>query len=206
MIRNALQYEQMIAIVAEDKLTEAVLKKCVSNVLPRHLIHRSEVKGGRGNVQNSIKQLVELAKIMPVLVGVDLDNEACAPTLISSWGDKYGSHDQLMIRVAVREIEAWILADSRRVSELLGAPVNDISTNPEQLLDPKAHLLQLARRHSSDSLKRKLVPRNFNSDYPRVGPEYNLRICEFVVNRWRPDVAENRSPSLKRLMSRLRRV
>ena len=75
-----------IALVAEDRLTEAVLLKCVSTVLPAYSVARKEVKGGRGNVQRELGAYAALAQAMPVLIGVDLDGDECAPTLLNSWG------------------------------------------------------------------------------------------------------------------------
>ena len=73
-----------LSVVAEDKLTQAVLHKCVAEFLPDYKVLRSEVKGGRGNVQRELAAYSNLAKIMPVLIGVDLDHDICAPTLLTS--------------------------------------------------------------------------------------------------------------------------
>jgi hypothetical protein len=43
-----------IAVVAEDLLTQAVLHKCISEVLPAYTVARTVVKGGRGNVQREL--------------------------------------------------------------------------------------------------------------------------------------------------------
>jgi hypothetical protein len=53
-----------------------------------------------------------------------------------------------MVRVAVREVESWVLADRRRIANFLSAPLNSIPMDPEQLDDPKMALLTLARAHA----------------------------------------------------------
>jgi hypothetical protein len=59
-----------IAVVAEDRLTEAVLLKCISAVLPAYSVARTEVKGGRGNVQRELGAYAALANVMPVVIGI----------------------------------------------------------------------------------------------------------------------------------------
>jgi hypothetical protein len=38
-----------LGLVAEDKLTQAILRKCVAHDLPNHQVVRSDVEGGRGS-------------------------------------------------------------------------------------------------------------------------------------------------------------
>jgi len=185
-----------IAIVAEDRLTQAVLQKCVQHALPRFRVVRSEVKHGRGNVQRELAAYSKLSQIMPVLVGVDLDGDECAPSLLANWLAN-APLPGLLVRVAVREVESWVLADRRRTSAFLGAVPDDITKSPDDLGDPKRALLDLARARASAELKRDLIPRNF-AQYPRIGPAYNLQMCKFVEDRWRPHVAQRRSDSLAR--------
>ena len=187
----------VLAIVAEDRLTEAVIRKCVSVYLPEFKIARSDVLGGRGNVQRTLRAYARLALVMPVIAGVDLDGDECAPRLLDDWQPLYERSDRFVLRVAVREIESWVLADRRRVAQLLSANSDDIGRHPDLLEDPKRFLLNLARESAAQELKRDLIPRNF-AQYPRIGPAYNLRMGEFVAERWRPAVALRRSDSLAR--------
>ena len=186
-----------LSVVAEDKLTQAVLHKCVAEFLPDYKVLRSEVKGGRGNVQRELAAYSNLAKIMPVLIGVDLDHDICAPTLLTKWQTDYVVRENLLIRIAVREIESWVLADRKRFAKFVGAESDDIPGAPDDLDDPKLALLKIARATANVELKRDLIPRNF-SQYPRIGPAYNLQMCKFVSEKWRPHVALKRSDSLKR--------
>ena len=194
-----------IAVVAEDLLTQAVLHKCIGAVLPSYRVARTEVKRGRGNVQRELGAYAALAQVMPVVVGVDLDSDNCAPALLGNWG-RLPPQAGFLLRVAVREIEAWVLADQRRVGSFIGAAPNEVPKRPDQLADPKRSLLELARAHASSELKSDLVPRNYDALYPRIGRAYNLRLCAFVTSRWRPHVARERSPSLERALVALEQL
>jgi hypothetical protein len=194
-----------IAVVAEDLLTQAVLHKCISELRPDYSVARTDVKGGRGNVQRELRAYAALAQVMPVFIGVDLDSDDCAPTLLGDWG-RLPPQAGFLLRVAVREIEAWVLADERRVASFIGASPNDVPKRPDQLADPKRSLLELARAHAGSELKADLVPRNYETLYPRIGRAYNLRLCAFVAKKWRPHVARRKSPSLERALVALEQL
>lgn len=194
-----------IAVVAEDQLTQAVLHKCISGVLPAYSVARTEVMGGRGNVQRNLRAYAALAQRMPVLIGVDLDGDECASKLLGGWG-RLPPQAGLLLRVAVREIEAWVLADQRRVASFIGAALNEVPRRPDELADPKRSLLELARAHAKSELKADLVPRNYDASYPRIGRAYNLRLCAFVAEKWRPHVARKKSASLERAMVALEQL
>lgn len=196
---------KQIAVVAEDRLTQAVLHKCIREALPDYSVVRTEVKGGRGNVQRELGAYAALAQVMPVMIGVDLDGDDCAPTLLDSWG-RLPPQAGLLLRVAVREIESWVLADQKRVANFIGAAPNDVPRRPDELSDPKRSLLELARAHAGVELKKDLVPRNYDASYPRIGPAYNLRLGAFVAMKWRPHVARRKSASLERAMVALEQL
>ena len=191
-----------LAIFAEDKLTEAVLQKCVAEYLPDHTVIRSDVACGRGNVKKSLAAYANLASSMPVIIGVDLDHDPCPPQLLSDWDVAGFNNANLIVRVAVREVEAWVLADKKRFANFVGGTSDHIPSSPDEIEDPKRLLLEFARATASDDLKRDLIPINFGQ-YPRIGPAYNLRMCKFVRDRWRPHVAGGRSASLARAIRAL---
>src|SRR5437762_2831179 len=75
-------------------------------------------------------------------------------------------------RVAVREIEAWLLADSRGLSELPGVPVNRIAVDVEGIPNPKEYMVDLARRSRHRDVRDGLVP-PLGSTLP-IGPLYDV--------------------------------
>ncbi|HEY7320113.1 MAG TPA: hypothetical protein VIE89_21300, partial [Candidatus Binatia bacterium] len=50
----------------------------------------------------------------------------------------------MCFRVAVREVEAWLLADRERISRFLSVPLSRIPTNPEGERDAKEVMVSLA--------------------------------------------------------------
>jgi hypothetical protein len=159
-----------------------VLHRCIAEYLPAYAIQRSVVVGGRGNVQRVLPAFAQLATIMPVLVAADLDSDECAPSLLTKWKLRPDSKDRLLVRIAVREIESWNIADRKRLAKFIGAQSDDIASDPDSLDDPKYYLLALARRTCPEALKRDLIPRNFGN-VPRIGPAYNLQMCKYVEER-----------------------
>ena len=65
---------------------------------------------------------------------------------------------KLLIRLAVLEIESWILADRRAMARWLGVPERVVSRVPESLNDPKRELVQLASRSRNRSLREAIAP------------------------------------------------
>ena len=130
----------------------------------------------------------------------DLDNDDCAPARIQSYLPDRAAG--MCFRVAVREVEAWLLADRVDLARFLSVSSDLIDPYPERLAAPKSHLVALARRSRSRAIRDGLVPAP--GDSRRVGPEYTLLLSEFARERWRPQRAEERSPSLRRAMARCR--
>ena len=90
---------------------------------------------------------------------------------------------------AVREVEAWLLADAARLGRFLGVPAARIPLSPDTLRNPKQEMVNLARRSRSRSIREDLVPRPEGGR--QVGPAYTSRLIEFVqgaANGWRPAV------------------
>ncbi|MSO21586.1 MAG: hypothetical protein EXQ56_14265 [Acidobacteria bacterium] len=113
----------------------------------------------------------------------------------------------MCFRIAVREIEAWLLADRERLALFLGVPKRCVTEHPEAVPDPKHEIITLAARSRMRRLKQDMVPReNSGRD---VGPAYNSRLIQFVMdeqNGWRPEIAAQSSESLRRAIACLRRL
>ena len=130
----------------------------------------------------------------------DLDEDDCAPGRVQSYLPDPAVG--MCFRVAVRAVEAWLLADRVNMARFLCISGDTIDPQPERLATPKSHLVSLARRSRSRAIREGLVPAA--GDSRRVGPEYTLLMSEFARERWRPQRAEKRSPSLRRAMDRCR--
>ena len=108
----------------------------------------------------------------------------------------------LLIRIAVLEIESWIMADRDGVAEWLGIAASAVPLRPERVPDPKRALVQLAARSRNRALREAIVPRRGLGSH-RVGPFYNDAVGEFVAHLWDPDVARRCSGSLERAVFRV---
>lgn len=132
------------------------------------------------------------------LVVVDLDQDAdCAPSFAQQ--TLTNRSEKLLFRIAVRAIEAWLLADSERIATFLGISSKLVPLDPDKEPDPKTSLVNLSRRSRRRSIVEDIVPRQGSGG--RVGPGYPGRLTEFVTNDqsgWRPDVAMQHSDSLRR--------
>ena len=98
-----------------------------------------------------------------------------------------------MFRVAVREIEAWLLADREGIADFLGVRLNSITYHPEDLDDPKQELINLALT-GRKSIKEELVPPQ--SSTATIGPGYNQELTKYIQSCWNTEKARECSESL----------
>lgn len=109
---------------------------------------------------------------------------------------------QLMIRVAVLEIEAWLLADRVGVAQWRSVAASRVPDNPEGISDPKRTLIELASRSRNRHLREAIVPRRGTGTH-QVGPGYNQSVGEFASQFWNPETARSHAPSLNRAIIRI---
>lgn len=159
-------------------------------------------KNGKRLLRQRIASYNLAAQRAPWIVLVDLDNEECAPPLRNAWLPQPAR--LLCFRVAVREVEAWLLADIERFADFLAIARARVPAQPETLNDPKGTLVNLARGSRRRDIREDLVPRPESGR--QVGPAYSSRLTEFVTNNWRPEVAAQRADSLRRTIRCLQRL
>jgi len=137
----------------------------------------------------------------PILMLVDFVDTGfeCPPEVPFGWlPDRT---DKMLLRVVVRELESWLLADAKGLARFLGISDAVIPKNPEALHDPKQMLVNLARRSQRRALRDAIVPPSHVSSV--VGPGYIASIEEFVARYWNVETAIERAPSLDRCITRL---
>jgi len=110
----------------------------------------------------------------------------------------------MLLRIAVRTIESWLLADRERIAEFLSIDSSLVPLNPEADPSPKRTLVDLARRSRNSKVRRDLVPRPGSGR--EEGSLYTYRIAEYVELLWDPEAAAQRSDSLRRCRERLREL
>lgn len=190
-----------IYTACEDKLSNAIIDRLIQETRGKLHVAVPMVTGGFGKLRTKLPEFVKLAQHIPVVVLTDLDRRPCASELFRDWMRGYPCPDNLLLRIAVREVEAWVLADRERFSEFTSIPAGRLSTAPETLDDPKQTLLNLVWRHSPRPLKQALVTQH--SGGTKQGYDYNLLLTRFVRESWRPDVAAANCNSLARARSRI---
>jgi len=181
-----------IIVVFEDDLSKAVLKK----ILPDKYTYIWRSGRGFGYIKKNINEFNRTAKTVPVLVLTDLDRRECAPTLIEGWLPFHRHNPKLLFRVAVREVESWVLADRDRFARSLGIKGTSIQVKVDEIDDPKEYLINLARRSNKRELREAIVPgKGSEADH---GPDYNGYLTQFIREYWDIQEAICNSPSLKR--------
>lgn len=159
--------------------------------------------GGIPEFWKSIGKLNEAAKQCgPIFALADHDSLDCVGPKLSQ--KLPVRHPNLLLRLSVVELEAWLLADSERLGEHLSVSAAQFPSEPDKERDPKRTLVSLAARSTKPSIKQGMVPRpGYKADR---GPEYTAIMEDFIQRRWRPAEAATRSPSLRRAIAALHAV
>jgi len=185
-------------VAYEDALSLDLIQTVFSQMGKGLCIHTQYHKGGSGFLKKNVVAFNNLARKIPFLLLTDLDDAECAPALIQSWlGQEASPH--LLFRVAVREVESWVMADRTKFASFMGVSVNSVSINPDQLIDPKRALLDLAIESRKAFIREDLLP----VGSAQKGPGYNNLLGSFLKKHWRMTEAQKHSPSLKKMIHRL---
>jgi hypothetical protein len=189
-----------INLLAEDPLSEAVLRKILATQAANLVAGTCYGKMGYGYVKKNIQGFQRASAGMPLLALVDLESN-CAPQLVRDWLVA-PLQAGFLFRVAVREVESWLIADKGGLSQFLGvSPSRTNLLDPDSIDDPKRCLVDLARRSRKRDIRMGLAPRDGST--ARVGPEYNPMLSDFVERLWSVDSAVCNSDSLRRAVHRI---
>ncbi len=126
-----------------------------------------------------------------VLRDLDSDTE-CAPDLIRKLLPSPAP--RMYFRIAVREVEAWLLADREKFAKFFGVDERKIPANLDSLPDPKGTVVGLCGSSSHAKIRKGMVPEE-GSGWD-IGPAYTSFLMEYVRDHWRMDVACKFSNSL----------
>jgi hypothetical protein len=190
-----------ISLAVEGVSDEAVAKRLC--LLCKHEVVASYVKGGKTELDRNLHRYNAAARFEPWVALRDLNGDApCAPALVAKLLPE--REPEMLLRVPVRSVEAWVLGDGPQLAKYLKVRLGEIPTQPESLHRPKRSLVDLARRSRDGRVVDDMVPREGSGR--EVGPGYNARLIDFVVNRWRPDEAAKNAPSLESCLHALSRL
>ena len=120
-----------VALATEDELSEVVGQKLVNDAGVGLTVTLRLRRGGFGYLRSRMRNFCELARQMPVLMLTDLDTAQCPMTLIEAWSRNNVVPNRLIIRVAVRQIESWLLADRESIANLLKVSLRRLPGNPD---------------------------------------------------------------------------
>ena len=190
-----------VILVVEDRLSAAVATKILQH-FNIEIVQRV-IYEGNSYLQRKAQSYNQAAyHECGIFMLTDLDSpKICPPALIQSWV-KGSLNRWFFLRVAVMEIESWIMADRLAVSEFLAIPFNRIPQNTDEISSPKEFVVSLARRSKSTRVRIALVPER-NDKSAKVGNAYNPWLIQFVREHWDLERAATVSPSLKRTLDRL---
>jgi hypothetical protein len=186
-------------IVVEDYLSEIVLRKIIRQHGQRITVGGCFGKKGFPFIQSNLAVFNRASELTPHLILTDLDDRKCAPALIRAWFP-FIKNKNLIFRIAVKEVEAWLIADRKSFSKYMGVGERVIPVKVEVIGDPKKFIIDTARRSPKMKLRDSIVPR----DGAAVGPDYNSVMALFANKHWNIDAAIKNSNSLKRAVGNIK--
>ena len=160
-------------------------------------------KQGKAPLRTSINGYNNAARHAPWLVLMDLDRDAdCAPHLCQELVPLPAP--RLCFRIAVRQVEAWLIADAARLARYLSVAQHRVSNDPEGLQNAKTEMVNIARKSRSKTIRQTMVPRAGSGR--SVGPAYASKLIEFAETKWRSEIAAQHSESLRRAIACLEHI
>ena len=157
-------------------------------------------RSGKPDLLRRLPNYNKAAQFAPWFVIVDLDTDSqCAAQALQNWLSEPSRG--MRLRIAMRAIEAWLLADKENMAQFLGVSLSRLQHNFDLEPDPKETLVNIARHSRSRSIREDIVPRPMSG--AKVGPLYVPQLTRFTTELWRPDIASAESESLRRCLQAL---
>jgi len=212
-----------IAIAVEDSLSECVVRRLIPHTRRDITIGEcyplKTLPGGRSNPKNrrgkrgfsgwgqlkiNLPAFNEAARTgTPFMVLTDLDvHVKCPGELLQKWLGKTRHSQNLIFRVAVKEVEAWLLADTSNFASYLAIEENKISKAVESLSDPKLEIVALAKQSASPQILEDMVPKK--GSMAEVGRCFDRMLINFVRHQWDIDEACKNAHSLSKAIHALK--
>ncbi len=188
-----------VILAVEDRLSDAVATKILEK-FGADIVERIGFQG-KSHLERKTPEFNRASNNITVFMLTDLDTPRdCPPGLIQSW-IKGPINPRFFFRVAIMEVESWVMADRIGFATFLSIPSHRIPSPTDDILNPKEFLLSLARRSKKKAVREALLPAQGATR--SVGNEYNTLLSEFVQKHWNLERAATASPSLKRTLDRL---
>jgi len=186
------------SIVYEDIIHSSILDRIFNYQNGMHSIYRRFSRGGNAYIRKNFNSFNTASNYGSYMILTDLDNYECPLALIANWNcDAINS--QLIFCIAIKEAEAWLLADRYNFAKYFSISIKKLPIAPELIPDPKLKIIELARMSRKRVIKQGIVPR----DTAKVGKDYNNILNDYIYNYWNIDNALNNSDSLRRVIRKL---
>lgn len=192
--------ERRVLLAVEDELSAAVMCRVIATAGRDFVVDRVFNARGYGRLKASVDQFKSASRALPHIVLTDLDTCPCPPELLRRWHATQ-LPPKMLLRVVVRTVEAWLLADRAGIADFLSVAPVKVPLAPEAEANPKQTLITLARRSRKPKLAQALAPAAGSS--ASIGPQYNALLSGFVRDQWNVDLARKQAPSLDRTLTRL---
>ena len=129
-----------IILAVEDELSEAISTKILNSFdIEIGTVLR---EGGNTYLRQKAPELNRSASGMDVFLLTDLNSsEDCPPGLIHSW-IKGSINPRFFFRVAVMEVESWLMADRTGFASFLSIPIHRIPFPTDDILNLKNTLFR----------------------------------------------------------------
>lgn len=190
----------IVTAAVEGDIDEAVVTKILEHLrLERGPCH---IGRGRGKLLQRLPSYNAAAQFQPWFVLMDLDaglTGRCAADFLNEHLRNPSPH--MFCRLAVQQVEAWLLGDSDSLAAFLSTPLSAIPRNPDECSNAKDAMVAIGQRSRRKATREGMVPRPASGR--SVGPEYSGLMIEYALWHWRPAEAQQRSASLDRCLRRL---
>lgn len=190
-----------MTLAVEDYLSEAVARKMLHQSDNNYCVTNCLGRKGFGYLKSKINAFNMASKTLPFFVLTDQDS-GCPPEKINKWLNSE-PNSNLIFRIAVMEIESWVMADRKAIAGFLSIPIANFPYNMDDLSDPKQFLLTKAKKSRKRRLIEDIAPRAGST--AKIGPNYNARLSDFVRNSWDVYKAMECSESLSRAFRNLQK-
>lgn len=188
-----------VSLATEDELSEAIGLRLLAELPTPMPSPQCLRRNGFGYLRSRMGNWRQMAQHQVVVVLTDLDKKLCPLALRADWLGDIAMPENLLLRIAVREVESWVLADHEGMRELIGSK-GALPSLPDDLPDPKQYLLRLAK-NAPRTVRDDLVKEDGAMASQGIG--YNARLTSWIHSVWDPQRAAERSPSLQRTRLRL---
>lgn len=188
-----------VELLLEGYTDEIFIRRCF-NVLG---IEVGTVYGKQGidYVKRKASAFAIRGNYSPILVLADFADMNAECVVEARLALSETEYPNALVRLAVREIESWLIASRRDLASYLGVSLASIPENPDEIQDPKQALVNIARTSRRPRIKQMFVPRVGISSV--VGPGYVDGFNEFMANHWNLEDAMCASTSFRRFVTRV---